>query len=73
VVSRPTVAAISAEPNAEIRRCAIESLGWEAFVAETGAALIGTAKYLLNSALIGQLRLGRVAELAPDQAQSDRG
>jgi hypothetical protein len=43
VVRRPTVAAISAERNVEIRRCAIESLGWESFVAETAAALIGTA------------------------------
>jgi hypothetical protein len=43
VVGRPTVAAISAEPNVEIRRCAIESLGWERFLTQAGAALIGTA------------------------------
>lgn len=43
VITGPSVAAISAEPNAEIRRCGIESLGWEVFMAQTSAALIGKA------------------------------
>jgi hypothetical protein len=32
VVEEPTLQRIAAEPNVEIRRCAIESLGWERFL-----------------------------------------
>src|SRR5487761_1662578 len=34
VVESPTLEAISREDNVEIRRCAIESMGWERFTAE---------------------------------------
>jgi hypothetical protein len=33
VIENPTVAAIAAETNAEVRRCGIEALGWDAFIA----------------------------------------
>lgn len=36
VVAKPTVERIAAEPNAEVRRCAIESLGWARFAEEAG-------------------------------------
>ena len=40
VVREPTVARIAAEPNVEIRRCAIEALGWSRFTREAGLKLI---------------------------------
>jgi hypothetical protein len=36
VIVAPSTEAITAEENAEIRRCAIESLGWDRFIAEAG-------------------------------------
>jgi hypothetical protein len=36
VIDGPSTEAITAEKNVEIRRCAIESLGWERFIAEAG-------------------------------------
>jgi hypothetical protein len=36
VIAAPTVEAITAEENVEVRRCAIESLGWDQFIAEAG-------------------------------------
>jgi hypothetical protein len=36
VVHRPTVDRIGAEQNVEVRRCAIESLGWSRFAEEAG-------------------------------------
>lgn len=38
VITAPSVAAIIAEQNVEIRRCAIESMGWDRFAAEAGLA-----------------------------------
>jgi hypothetical protein len=43
VIERPTVRAIHAEPNAEVRRCGIEALGWDAYIAEAGLRLVDTA------------------------------
>jgi hypothetical protein len=34
VVENPTIQQISREPNAEVRRCAIESMGWERFTGQ---------------------------------------
>jgi len=36
VIAAPSVGAIAAEENVEVRRCAIESLGWDRFIAEAG-------------------------------------
>lgn len=43
VVEDPTGARILAENNVEVRRCALEHIGWEAFVADAGLTLVGTA------------------------------
>jgi hypothetical protein len=42
-VEAPTVEAIAAEPNVETRRCAIESMGWDRFVAESQLQLVDSA------------------------------
>jgi hypothetical protein len=42
VIEEPTVSRIVAEPNAEIRRCAIEVLGWERFASDAGLTLVGS-------------------------------
>jgi hypothetical protein len=36
VIVAPSTEAIAAEENVEVRRCAIESLGWDRFIAEAG-------------------------------------
>jgi hypothetical protein len=36
VIAAPSVEAIAAEENVEVRRCAIESLGWDQFIADAG-------------------------------------
>jgi hypothetical protein len=36
VIVAPSTEAITAEKNVEVRRCAIESLGWDRFIAEAG-------------------------------------
>lgn len=36
VIDAPSTEAITAEENVEVRRCAIESLGWDRFIAEAG-------------------------------------
>jgi hypothetical protein len=36
VIVAPSIEAIAAEENVEVRRCAIESLGWDQFIAEAG-------------------------------------
>lgn len=43
VIEDPTPERIAAEHNVEVRRCAIEHLGWPAFVDQAGLALVGTA------------------------------
>jgi hypothetical protein len=43
VVEAPTVELIEQERNIEIRRCAIEHLGWPAFVDEAGLVLLAQA------------------------------
>ncbi|MBO4271859.1 DUF6745 domain-containing protein [Microbispora triticiradicis] len=40
VVTDPTPEAIGAEGDPEIRRCAIESFGWERYIAEVGLPLV---------------------------------
>ncbi|NUR91192.1 MAG: hypothetical protein HOY71_44560 [Nonomuraea sp.] len=42
VATAPTVARINAEPNIEVRRCAIERIGWDAYLDEAGLDLLGT-------------------------------
>ena len=43
VVESPTVEAINAEMNSEIRRCAIESYGWDRYLTSIGAAPVDEA------------------------------
>ncbi|MFD3697734.1 DUF6745 domain-containing protein [Streptomyces sp. NPDC058646] len=43
VLSGPTVERIHAEPNVEVRRSAIERIGWDAYVAEAGLELVGAS------------------------------
>ncbi|MBF6175955.1 DUF6745 domain-containing protein [Nocardia blacklockiae] len=43
VITAPTAAAIDAEPNVEVRRCAIERLGWPDYVEQAGMRLVATA------------------------------
>lgn len=42
-VTEPTVRRIHAEPNVEVRRCAIEHLGWDTYVERAGLDLTATA------------------------------
>jgi hypothetical protein len=42
VLSGPTVDLIRAEPNIEVRRSAIERLGWDAYVRDAGIALVAS-------------------------------
>jgi hypothetical protein len=42
VITDPTTSRIAAEANTEIRRCAIESLGWERYLSEIGAIPVST-------------------------------
>ncbi|MET8864022.1 DUF6745 domain-containing protein [Nonomuraea sp. NPDC004580] len=43
VIHDPTPERISAEPNVEVRRCAIERLGWPAYIARAELRLVATA------------------------------
>jgi Domain of unknown function (DUF6745) len=43
VVTGPTVARIAAERNIEVRRCAIEHLGWDTYIERAGLRLINAA------------------------------
>jgi hypothetical protein len=43
VIDEPTVDRIAVERNVEVRRCAIERLGWGTFVDEAGLRLVGQA------------------------------
>ncbi|WP_064745566.1 DUF6745 domain-containing protein [Pseudonocardia acaciae] len=43
VIEAPTVELIAAERNVEVRRCAIERLGWSDFVDNAGLRLVGRA------------------------------
>ncbi|GAA4878301.1 DUF6745 domain-containing protein [Kitasatospora terrestris] len=43
VVTGPTVELIHAEPNVEVRRCAIERLGWDAYIGLAGLRLLAEA------------------------------
>ena len=43
VIEEPTGARILAERNVEVRRCAIERIGWERFVDDARLTLLGTA------------------------------
>ncbi len=42
-VTNPTVEQIAAEANIEIRRCAIERLGWDRYITAAGLNLVGAA------------------------------
>jgi hypothetical protein len=44
VVERPSVEAIHAELNVEVRRCGIEALGWHAYLAGARLRLVDTAE-----------------------------
>ncbi|MEV4257677.1 DUF6745 domain-containing protein [Spirillospora sp. NPDC049652] len=43
VVTDPTPERIAAEPNVEVRRCAIERIGWDAYIEAAGLRLLGSA------------------------------
>ncbi|GGT24504.1 DUF6745 domain-containing protein [Streptomyces purpureus] len=43
VVTGPTVERIHAETNVEVRRAAIERIGWDAYIEQAGLRLVGTA------------------------------
>ncbi|MBP2335048.1 hypothetical protein JOF41_001226 [Saccharothrix coeruleofusca] len=43
VIEDPTPERIAAERNAEVRRCAVERLGWAEFIDGAGLVLVGTA------------------------------
>ncbi|PPK68547.1 hypothetical protein V5P93_004345 [Actinokineospora auranticolor] len=43
VIEDPTPERIDVERNAEVRRCAIEHLGWPAYLERSGSALVATA------------------------------
>jgi len=43
VVESPTADLIAAEPNVEVRRCAIERLGWAEFIDQAGLTLVGSS------------------------------
>jgi hypothetical protein len=43
VVEHPTVEAVHAEPNVEVRRCGIEALGWDAYIDQAGLSLVDEA------------------------------
>ncbi|AUH39444.1 hypothetical protein CXR04_03510 [Streptomyces sp. CMB-StM0423] len=43
VVTEPTVARIHREPNVEVRRCAIERIGWDTYVDRAGLHLLAKA------------------------------
>ena len=43
VIQNPTVEAIAAETNIEVRRCAIEHLGWPSYIERAGLRLLGQA------------------------------
>ncbi|MGW0807143.1 DUF6745 domain-containing protein [Nonomuraea sp. NPDC002799] len=43
VVTDPTVRRIAEEANVEVRRCAIESLGWSSYIEQAGLRLVGSA------------------------------
>ena len=43
VIERPNITAIGAEKNVEIRRCAIESLGWDVFTGQAHLDKVGSA------------------------------
>ncbi len=43
VIHRPTPDAVHAEPNVEVRRCAIEAMGWDTYIAGAGLRLVDSA------------------------------
>ena len=43
VIEKPTAERIAAEENTEIRRCAIESMGWDKFTETTGLTAVGAS------------------------------
>ncbi len=45
VVEGPTAALIAAEPNAEVRRCGIESYGWDRWIGETGMVPVASDEW----------------------------
>lgn len=60
VVNEPTVAQIADERNAEVRRCAIERIGWDRFIASAGLRLVHSCPDPGNPGCELQLyRLGR--------------
>jgi hypothetical protein len=43
VITDPSIERIAREPNVEIRRCAIERIGWASYIARAGLRLVATA------------------------------
>ncbi|MFW6691034.1 DUF6745 domain-containing protein [Streptomyces sp. MAR4 CNX-425] len=58
VVEEPTVARIHGEPNVEVRRCAIERIGWDTYIDQAGLRLLAGAPDPGNPG--SELRLYRV-------------
>lgn len=58
VVEAPTIEAIHAERNVEVRRCGIEALGWDAYLAQARLRLVDSAEDPANSGF--ELRLYEV-------------
>jgi hypothetical protein len=55
VIESPTVDRIAAESNVEVRRCAIERIGWGAFIEDAGLRLIGQSADPGNPGAVLQL------------------
>lgn len=81
VIDDPTVERIHAETNTEIRRCAIESHGWDRYLDHSGATLIDTADdpgnpghtlELYAGGILGSLYDEPVRLLVMDNASLDR-
>jgi hypothetical protein len=58
VIEQPTVEKIAAEANVEVRRCAIESMGWEKFTADAELRLVSQTDDPGNIRSVNQVSLG---------------
>ncbi|WP_067481325.1 DUF6745 domain-containing protein [Actinomadura hibisca] len=43
VITDPTAERIGGEPNVEVRRCAVERIGWDAYLGQAGMRLVSSA------------------------------
>jgi hypothetical protein len=70
VIEHPTVELIHTERNAEVRRCAIERLGWPAYLDQAALALLADAPDPGNPQ--GRLELYQLPALDPAMGAADR-